>query len=93
MTFDLFSQEMIDACTKSIINSLITVFAPLLPLFIGIIATCIIVKSIKFIAKKTTFDLSIVSGYSTRDAKKRAEFVGNIVDLLSAFKDIFGAKK
>lgn len=93
MLFDLFSPEMVDACTKNVIISLITVFAPLMPVLIGIIATGVIVKTIKFIAKKMTFELSIVTGYSTRDAKKRAKFAGNIVDLLSAFKDLFGSKK
>lgn len=93
MASDFFNQELIDACTQSVISSLLSLFTPLLPWLVGLIAVCVIFRTIKLIVQKMIFELSIVSGYSTRDAKKRAKFAGNLVDLISAFNDIYGSKK
>lgn len=89
MLVDLFGPEMMQACEKSIANALISVFVPLLPLIIGIVAVWLCRSVILGAIKRLTYKFSLVSGYSHRQAKKRAKFVGSLVDLFSSFIDIW----
>jgi len=43
---------------------------------------------IKKIIEKFTYDFSTISGDSRRIARKKARKMGNVVDMISSFKDI-----
>lgn len=50
--------------------------------------TALVVWVIKKIIEKFTYDFSTISGDSRRIARKKARKMGNLVDMISSFKDI-----
>ena len=56
--------------------------------FISLLTTALVVWVIKKIIEKFTYDFSTISGDSRRIARKKARKMGNVVDMISSFKDI-----
>ena len=52
------------------------------------LTTDLVVWVIKKIIEKFTYDFSTISGDSRRIARKKARKMGNVVDMISSFKDI-----
>jgi hypothetical protein len=52
------------------------------------LTTALVVWVIKKIIEKFTYDFSTISGDSRRIARKKARKMGNVVDMISSFKDI-----
>jgi len=61
---------------------------PLMPYIITPLTTALVVWVIKKIIEKFTYDFSTISGDSRRIARKKARKMGNVVDMISSFKDI-----
>lgn len=52
------------------------------------LTTALVVWVIKKIIEKFTYNFSNISGDSRRIARKKARKMGNVVDMISSFKDI-----
>ena len=62
--------------------------AIIMPYIIPFLTTALVVWVIKKIIEKFTYDFSTISGDSRRIARKKARKMGNVVDMISSFKDI-----
>lgn len=79
--------------SQILVESLLKGFMFVLPYFIPLIATAIVVMIIKIIVKKSVYGFSYFTGDSKRLAKKKANVAGDIVDLTSSINDVMGEKK
>ena len=55
---------------------------------IPFLTTALVVWVIKKIIEKFIYDFSTISGDSRRIARKKIRKMGNVVDMISSFKDI-----
>ena len=73
---------------KSFMNGMYQSFIIVGPYIIGPLIVAFIGLVIKKISEEFTYYFSIISGDSRRIARKKARKMGNVVDLISSFKDI-----
>ena len=79
----LFQSILLAAITSAC--EFLVIFIPYIILFL---TTALVVWVIKKIIEKFTYDFSTISGDSRRIARKKARKMGNVVDMISSFKDI-----
>lgn len=84
ITRELFEQSLINGF-KMLFDAVMPVVSPLIiPAIIGTVSVGIV----KSIAGSVVYDLSILTGYSRRQAKRKAEKARNVVDLVSTTSDV-----
>lgn len=83
--WDLVNEEMRN---KVIMDGILPVIITFMPYMIPFLTTALVVWVIKKMIEKFTYGFSIISGDSKRIARKTARKMGNVVDMISSFKDI-----
>jgi len=73
---------------KAIMDGMLQAIIIFMPYIIPFLTTALVVWVIKKIIEKFTYDFSTISGDSRRIARKKARKMGNVVDMISPFKDI-----
>ena len=73
---------------ESFMNGMYQSFIIVGPYIIGPLIVAFIGLAIKKVCEEFTYHFSIVSGDSRRIARKKARKMGNVVDMISSFKDI-----
>ena len=73
---------------KAIMDGMLQAIIIFMPYIIPFLTTALVVWVIKKIIEKFTYDFSTISGDSRRIAREKARKMGNVVDMISSFKDI-----
>lgn len=79
--------------SQILIDSLLKGFMVVLPYFWIIIIPAILVMIIKIIVKKYVYGFYRITGDSKRNAKKKADVAGDLIEITSSINDVMGAKK
>ena len=78
---------------KAIMDGMLQAIIIFMPYIIPFLTTALVVWVIKKIIKKFIYDFSTISVDSRRIARKKARKMGNVVDMISSFKDIIDNTK
>ena len=73
---------------KAIMDEMLQAIIIFMPYIIPFLTTALVVWVIKKIIEKFIYDFSTISGDSRRIARKKARKMGNLVYMISSFKDI-----
>lgn len=81
---------MLELCGTGVAmgNGMLQAIIIFMPYIIPFLTTALVVWVIKKIIEKFTYDFSTISGDSRRIAREKARKMGNVVDMISSFKDI-----
>ena len=78
---------------KAIMDGMLQAIIIFIQYIIPFLTTALVVWVIKKIIEKFTYDFSTISGDSRSISRKKARKMGNVVDMISSFKDITENKK